>query len=778
MQRANQERGRPARAAPSVTICGVVEASGCVSHDLCRIRDEICRLAGEGGTDSNGRRLFPNVGQTVPVSWVRVWAMTEALLLGGEPLTAARSIGQPVVPIASREKHNFIASEVMLKEWLKIVSALNLTAEVGRTPLDEEQVLKDALKMRQTGGTLLVVCDLVHLDPSWINVPLQALLDHRLADKRQESEWIEQLEGYSASCGILPSELMRLHRNFIRTGRLTETYLHFIWREILELDCPRVFSRMIETMSTFGAMFTCDPSRGVERELDYPRVVGWMIEKMPIFGARFTSDPRRGVERELLVPARLPSAVDGDTLAKLESAISRGVRMRFVIKIFAKYIPAGVIAQFLGSFRRSNHIVFRACWRRGAAFMMNGREHLVCLHEPVAGTVARIEISIAGSTRETVSDHGLATMEALSKLLSDRYPGLSFDASGDPQFMEGTEAWKDSFDSLQAHLERRADQLQQGLEVALENILDACRAREQEQMSKKIDTLVQNLHNVRLRLDRNDPQPLGDIVDTLVRELGAKIDGGGLRDTERQILRRVSLDMACLRWPVPRLACLLPKHEGTLSDDDRSLSRWSDRLRAWCGDGNRAGRGMVRRKLRLFFICAHDYSLAECGPNGQGYKVKQLREWAAKAMPLAKVTLALASITLKVCTGLSIPTDDVDAAFGDSLGGVISDIVKESGTAAVDEMTTVARDGLESGADGQQLEHLSEDPKPRPAPLDGLQYDRLKDVIKRFEVDGVKTRKRDTPFISFEKSMKFVDEHCKGVQWAWVRGKNVALFRS
>ena len=230
-------------------------------------------------------------------------------------------------------------------------------------------------------------------------------------------------------------------------------------------------------------------------------------------------------------------------------------------------------------------------------------------------------------------------------------------------------------------------------------------------MGEKIDTLVQNLHNLRLKLDESDPQPLGTRVEELVRELGAKIDRCGVQDLDRRILRRVSLDIACLRWPIPYLACLLPKHEGTLSDDDRSHQRWSDRLRAWCGDGKKAGRGMVRRKLRLFFLCAHDYSLAECGPNGQGYKVKQLREWAAKAIPLAKVTLALASITLMVCTGLSIPADQIDAAFGDSLGGAISDIVKEAGTAAVDEMTTVARSGLESGADGQQLAHLSREPK-------------------------------------------------------------------
>ncbi|CAM9744681.1 unnamed protein product [Sphacelaria rigidula] len=664
IRRAKQERGRPTQTSPSVTICDIVEASGLVANGLYRIRDEICRLAGKSGTDLDGRRLFPNVGQTVPVSWKRVWSVAEAMHVGGEPLTAATSIGQPVVSIEPREKHSFVTWEVMMEEWSRVVSALELTAEVGETPRDQEKVLQDALKMRQTGGTLLMVCDLVHFDPSWINQLLRALLDHRLADKQQEEEWRTQLGYYCRSCGTHPSKLTRLHKNFTRTGRLTEEYLHFVWREVPGLGCPTVFSRMIETMSRYGAMFTCDPSRGGEKEL--------------------------------LVPARLPSAVDADTLAEIEKTVSTGVRMRFVTEVHAKYIPAGIIAQLLGSFCRSSRILFRACWSRGAAFNMNGTEHLVCLHEPTAETTARVEISIAGSTQKAVFEDGYDAMEALSKLLLDRYPGLSFDDSGDPQFMGGTEAWKDMLDSLQAHLERRTDQLQ--------------------------------------------------------------------------------LDIACVRWPVPRLACLLPNHDGTLNDGDRSYPRWSNRLRAWCRDGKKAGRGHISRKLRLFFVCAHDYSLTECGPNGQGYKVKQLREWAAKALPLAKVALALAGITLKVCTGLSIPMEEIDAAFGDSLGGPILGIVKESGTAAVNEITTVARGGLDNGADEQRLEHLSEAPKPGLAPLDGFQYERLKEVINRFEIDGVKT-KGDTPFTSFEESMEFVDKHGEGVHWAWVRKKNVTRFR-
>ncbi|CAM9404406.1 unnamed protein product, partial [Sphacelaria rigidula] len=132
---------------------------------------------------------------------------------------------------------------------------------------------QDALKMRQTGGTLLVECKLVHLDPSWINLLLRALVDHRLADERLQREWREQLEDHSAKCGIPPSELIGLHKRFISTGRLTQEYLKFLWRDVSELhndSFPTVFRRMIEMMSTCGAMLICDPSRGVEGELLVP----------------------------------------------------------------------------------------------------------------------------------------------------------------------------------------------------------------------------------------------------------------------------------------------------------------------------------------------------------------------------------------------------------------------------------------------------------------------------------------------------------------------------
>lgn len=81
--------------------------------------------------------------------------------------------------------------------------------------------------------------------------------------------------------------------------------------------------------------------------------------------------------------------------------------------------------------------------------------------------------------------------------------------------------------------------------------------------------------------------------------------------------------------------------------------------------------------MRLFFLCGKDYSLAECGPGGQGYELKEFVEWVKKVMPVAKLMLVLSSIALKTCIGLAIPVIDFENAFGKTFEGVFRTIAEE-----------------------------------------------------------------------------------------------------
>lgn len=60
--------------------------------------------------------------------------------------------------------------------------------------------------------------------------------------------------------------------------------------------------------------------------------------------------------------------------------------------------------------------------------------------------------------------------------------------------------------------------------------------------------------------------------------------------------------------------------------------------------------------------------------------------------------------------------------------------------------------------------------------VDGFVYERLRDTIKGFEVAGYKTKNEDPAFHSFSRTMQLVDRGGRGVNWAWVRRKNVGTF--
>lgn len=248
-------------------------------------------------------------------------------------------------------------------------------------------------------------------------------------------------------------------------------------------------------------------------------------------------------------------------------------------------------------------------------------------------------------------------------------------------------------------------------------------------LSRVDDNLVPKLHELCLGVGENPSQPLGTRVEALLNDVEATIESisvDGLRDSERNILVGVSFNVARLRWPVPRLACLLPNHSGTLSEDDRAYGSWSTRLKTWCNEGKpdvdrrfREAERFVPSKetispeLRLFFLCAHDLSLAECGSAGQGYEVNELYEWSKKASPLVKLELVLGSIVLKTCTALSVPTHRFEAAFGDTLGVFIPECFKEEGSPVVDGMNKAAENL--SGDGVEQMRELIEarqvDPK-------------------------------------------------------------------
>lgn len=72
-------------------------------------------------------------------------------------------------------------------------------------------------------------------------------------------------------------------------------------------------------------------------------------------------------------------------------------------------------------------------------------------------------------------------------------------------------------------------------------------------------------------------------------------------------------------------------------------------------------------------------------------------------------------------------------------------------------------------------------------PAEGLGYEQLKEAIKGFEANSrtssVQGRRAQgkgshSTFRRFDSTMQLVDRGGRGVEWAWVRNKNVDLFVS
>lgn len=235
-----------------------------------------------------------------------------------------------------------------------------------------------------------------------------------------------------------------------------------------------------------------------------------------------------------------------------------------------------------------------------------------------------------------------------------------------------------------------APQLETSLAALLEDILrawDANEAANREHAESTVlnlidDSLSRSLRRLRCDIEEDADQRSNPALTGLVETLGAKIEGlsvAGLRQSESAMIRNMALDMARLRWPVPRFACLLPLHVGQLTEEQRALGVWSKRLQEWCRDGKKQGKGRFKRRLRLFFLCASDFSLAECGPGGQGYEVNEVLDWVKKARPVANLGLTLGKIALSTCTGLHLSGgNDVVAALGGTLGETVSSMLENA----------------------------------------------------------------------------------------------------
>eukprot|EP00752_Nemacystus_decipiens_P016938 g15166.t1 len=391
-------------------------------------------------------RLFPSVGQKIPTIWARAGAVMDALREGTDPVIAAQ-LHTPS-SLADGARIRFLGWEDAVRIWRDIVERSDFSAEVGAGGSTE--VLQDAIRLKQSGGMFLLENDLLHLDPTWINELLRAILDHRLQDPAESDFWEKQLEAFGIGYPPLKfKQLVEAHETFCATGTLTQSYLQFLWREVNGIDQGGLFDRLLETMLKHGVVFS-----GFDRvSTDGSVAVGG------------------GSCEELFVPVRLSAYVGEKQLQEFSApCVHNEWRRQLVVCVWQSYIPPGIIGIFMARLLSIEEVRFHCAWSRGVSFMMGGSEVLLYLNATGVGK-AEIEVNVVGPKRSDEVETKVRKMEAIiSTLLSKNFPGLRFH-SKPLRSIEGKDALMEKINTLEAHLDVRLDEMEGKLdEVAASSL--------------------------------------------------------------------------------------------------------------------------------------------------------------------------------------------------------------------------------------------------------------------------------------------------------------------
>jgi serine/threonine protein kinase/GTPase SAR1 family protein len=73
-------------------------------------------------------------------------------------------------------------------------------------------------------------------------------------------------------------------------------------------------------------------------------------------------------------------------------------------------------------------------------------------------------------------------------------------------------------------------------------------------------------------------------------------------------------------------------------------------------------RNLVANNYVLYFVCSHTLQIVPCGPQGQGYQFRRMREWVKAAAPVLLVGLSLLQLGL-TSSGIPIPIPGISQLF-------------------------------------------------------------------------------------------------------------------
>ena len=369
----------------------------------------------------------------------------------------------------------------------------------------------------------------------------------------------------------------RTLRSYRTSGTLGVAYLRFLW-----------LHRRLET-SEVKLNLSVD---------EFNSVLATMEALLVMYRA-----PTTGGTNPVLyvVPARLPEYGDEQVLEKGNMGLGDAV-VRTRCSFRRSYAPAGIIGRFLAS--ANAHIKqARECWQHGAHLVWTPGAHDVLVYEAhsveMSGTSSvaypGLVLCVKGNTPEVRQVLDSLTGE-VKRLFDDKvhgYPGLCSVVFEDAEVVHVGDLTSDLRKYLDNRFERLGATIRKVAEVTSE-VLQACylAAEEQNQYPRLLI----------LKPDETSPQP-----EVIVR-----------------------------KSPNPRYQPMV----GDLGQKNRlspetALGMQRETWNTWI-------HALIeRRKFRMVFICEHDMTEVKCGPDGKGYLIKDLPQWAKACFPLLQVRVTL-----------------------------------------------------------------------------------------------------------------------------------------
>lgn len=441
--------------------------------------------------------------------------------------------------------------------------------------------MQDAIKLKQHEGTWLLQHGLLYLDPMWTNELLRAVLDHRLRDPDTTDFWNEQLRDFSRSNGGGFYQLSNTHQTFRDTGTLTVSYLHFLWRDVREIQEGEVLQRVLLTMHTHGVLFSkwagADPCGDGGRHEEC--FGNWNLSPTQP-GPSFSVDSTA----RFFVPVLLgPYATEKELEAFSEPCRQHKWRWQRVYRIYQSYVPTGIIGMIAARLLCSENMEIHFAWRRGLSFMIGGGVGILVLRPSEVGTHAEIEVDVAGPTLcDEAKRNLLAVGEIVKNALEENFPGLLFDLDG------GTARLVSGANALMAEIKGLREDVG-GIDEHLNRIGE--------------DMRLMNRHLV--------------VVQRSMRNCVVRLTKLQARD-------------------YPHLVVIRP-HTPTDNAAAGGASKPRVLSKKWMKSVLSGARRMVMEDMRLVFVCPQDTTEVPCGPNGEGFPLGRTRDWVKKLLPAAQV---------------------------------------------------------------------------------------------------------------------------------------------